>query len=94
MSTTEFDQHSHTTPSPMLASELPRRVFFLSSGSADAPTIDSLRAADWDVEVCESADEASTRLGEGDFRVAVASIDGFSSDSNNALHKLFANHAL
>ena len=76
------------------ASELPRRVFFLSSGSIDEPAIEKLRASDWEVEVCETAAQAHTLLSDGDYRVAVASIEGFSSRENSALQTLFAQHAL
>ncbi len=54
------------------ASELPRRVFFLSSGSIDEPAIEKLRDSDWEVEVCETAAQAHTLLSDGDYRVAVS----------------------
>lgn len=88
--TPEVDDSSQSP----LVNDAPRRLFFLSSGSGDQPAIDKLRASDWDVEVCENAERANTLISEGDFRVAIASIDGFSSNQNNALHKLFANHAI
>ena len=45
--------------SPMTAgADMPRRVFFLSSGSVDEPAIAKLRESHWEVEVCETAAQA------------------------------------
>ncbi len=90
---------STTTPadeqSPIAVSaEKPRRVFFLSSGSVDESAITKLRESDWEVEVCETAAHAQAVLEQREFHVAVASIDGFSSEQNSALQTLFAKHAL
>lgn len=93
MSIQDSQHNPSENSTPLLANAVPRKVFFLSSGSSDQATLADLRAADWEVEVCESIEQADSILGEGDFRVAVASIDGFSSDSN-AMQALFANHAI
>ncbi|MGB0867448.1 MAG: sigma-54-dependent transcriptional regulator [Granulosicoccaceae bacterium] len=71
-----------------------RKLLFLSSGSADQNTIHQLRGADWQVSVVETISAAEDILDTDVFHVAVASIDGVSSESMEKLGKLFARQTI
>lgn len=79
------DMQKNSTPS-----HANRKLMFLSSGSTDQATIHELRTADWQVTIVETISAAEKALTTEEFHVAVASIEGVTSDSLGRLGELFA----
>lgn len=94
MNTTKFDGPNAATDGSARAQGDDRRLLFLSSGSADQETIQELQRANWQISVVETISAAEQQLGNDDFQVAVASIDGISLESLDRLGALFARQAL
>ncbi len=85
----QIDETSEVTPSA-----LGRKLLYLSSGSADKTTLHELQSADWQVTVVETLSAAEQSLSETSYKVAVASLDGISSESLERLRLLFARQAI
>ncbi len=94
MTMNDQDQYKNAEQGSLGSNEVERKLLFLSSGSGDQQTIHELRAADWHVSVVETLSAAEEALSGASFHVAVASIDGVSSESLERLNNLFAQQTI
>lgn len=79
---------------PISPTDSDRKLLFLSSGSEDQSTIHELRSADWQVTVVEAMSAADKILQNEVFHVAIASIEGVSSESLKKLGNLFTQQTI